>query len=104
MCPAKVGLRGQLGALEVQTRGVRFKLGTGFSEAQRRQPPPVGSKVSYRYRDLTDAGVPRLPASCGWRTSFERNRSKPAQHLQPAGQGGRECSFGGSGCAWRAPG
>ena len=59
--PGQGRFAGQLGALEVQTpEGVRFKLGTGFSEAQRREPPPVGSKVSYRYRDLTDAGVPRF--------------------------------------------
>jgi DNA ligase-1 len=59
--PGQGRFAGQLGALEVQTpEGVRFKLGTGFSEAQRRQPPPVGSKVSYRYRDLTEAGVPRF--------------------------------------------
>jgi DNA ligase 1 len=52
---------GLLGALEVQTpEGVRFKLGTGFSEAQRRDPPPVGSTVTYRYRDLTPSGKPRF--------------------------------------------
>lgn len=52
---------GQLGALEVQTpEGVRFKLGTGFSDAQRRDPPPVGATVTYRYRDLTASGKPRF--------------------------------------------
>lgn len=52
---------GLLGALEVQTpEGIRFKLGTGFSEAQRRDPPPVGSTVTYRYRDLTPSGKPRF--------------------------------------------
>lgn len=40
--------------------GVRFKIGTGLSDAQRRNPPPVGSVVTYRYRGLTDAGVPRF--------------------------------------------
>jgi DNA ligase-1 len=39
---------------------VRFKLGTGFTEAQRRDPPPVGATVTYRYRDLTPAGKPRF--------------------------------------------
>jgi DNA ligase-1 len=52
---------GQLGALELQAPdGVRFKLGTGFTEAQRRDPPPVGATVTYRYRDLTPAGKPRF--------------------------------------------
>jgi DNA ligase-1 len=54
-------LAGQLGALEVQTpEGVRFRLGTGFSDAQRRDPPPIGATVTYRYRDLTPAGKPRF--------------------------------------------
>ena len=62
---------GLLGALLVESvpsgnataPGVRFKIGTGLSDAQRRNPPPVGSVVTYRYRGLTDAGVPRF-ASC----------------------------------------
>jgi len=59
--PGKGRLQGQLGALEVQTPdGVRFKLGSGFSDAQRRDPPPIGATVTYRYRDLTPAGKPRF--------------------------------------------
>lgn len=59
--PGKGHLTGQLGALKVQTpEGVRFKLGTGFSEAQRRDPPPIGATVTYRYRDLTTGGKPRF--------------------------------------------
>lgn len=59
--PGKGRLAGQLGALELQTpEGVRFKLGTGFSEAQRRKPPPIGATVTYRYRDLTPSGRPRF--------------------------------------------
>ncbi|MEJ1939293.1 DNA ligase, partial [Nostoc sp. NIES-2111] len=41
--PGKGRFAGQLGALELRTpEGVRFKLGTGFTEAQRRHPPPIG--------------------------------------------------------------
>jgi DNA ligase-1 len=59
--PGKGRLAGQLGALELQTpEGVRFKLGTGFSDAQRRDPPPVGATVTYRYRDMTPTGKPRF--------------------------------------------
>lgn len=54
---------GQLGALEVQTpEGQRFKLGTGFSDEQRRAPPPVGSTVTYTYREVTPSGKPRFAA------------------------------------------
>ncbi len=59
--PGKGRFAGMLGALEVQTSdGVRFRLGTGFSEAQRRQPPPVGATITYRYRDVTPGGKPRF--------------------------------------------
>ena len=59
--PGKGRLAGQLGALELQTpEGIRFKLGTGLTDAQRREPPPVGATVTYRYRDLTPSGKPRF--------------------------------------------
>jgi DNA ligase-1 len=53
--------KGLMGALWVQTpEGKRFKLGSGFSDAERRQPPPIGSWVSYRYRDVNPSGIPRF--------------------------------------------
>jgi DNA ligase 1 len=59
--PGKGRFAGLLGALELQTpEGIRFKLGTGFSEAERRNPPPIGAMVTYRYRDLTPGGKPRF--------------------------------------------
>ncbi|RTL34529.1 MAG: DNA ligase [Burkholderiales bacterium] len=59
--PGRGRYAGQMGALELRTpEGIRFKLGTGFSDAQRRQPPPVGATVTYRYRDLTPGGKPRF--------------------------------------------
>lgn len=52
---------GQLGALDVRTpQGRRFLLGSGLSDALRREPPPIGSVVTYRYRDLTSTGTPRF--------------------------------------------
>lgn len=59
--PGKGKYAGQLGALQVQTpTGLRFKLGTGFSDAQRREPPPIGSTVTYRYVGLNASGMPRF--------------------------------------------
>lgn len=61
--PGEGRLRGLLGALELVTHaGVRFKVGTGFSDAQRAAPPPVGAIVTYSYQELTRDGVPRFPA------------------------------------------
>lgn len=52
---------GQTGALWVRTPdGLEFELGSGLNDAQRRQPPPVGSWVTYRYRDRTSRGLPRF--------------------------------------------
>ena len=52
---------GVLGALEVRAPdGRQFLIGSGFSDAQRRDPPVVGSVVTYRYRGLTATGEPRF--------------------------------------------
>ncbi len=64
--PGKGKYAGQLGALLVEMPGVdgkaarRFKLGTGFTDAQRQSPPAVGSLVTYRFRGLNDSGIPRF--------------------------------------------
>ncbi len=52
---------GRLGALLVETGdGLRFKLGTGFSDAQRRDPPALGSWVTYRFQETNPSGIPRF--------------------------------------------
>jgi DNA ligase 1 len=62
---------GRMGALRMRTpEGREFLLGTGFSDAQRDDPPPVGSMLTYSYRGRTDAGLPRF-------ASFVRLRADP---------------------------
>jgi DNA ligase 1 len=59
--PGKGKHVGALGALRVRTDdGREFSLGTGFTDQQRRDPPPVGATVTYRYRDVTKNGLPRF--------------------------------------------
>ncbi|MDF3035308.1 MAG: ligase [Paucimonas sp.] len=59
--------QGMMGALLVETpEGRQFRLGTGFTNAMRRQPPPIGSTITYRYRELTSRGLPRFASF--WRT------------------------------------
>src|SRR3546814_5341044 len=49
--------RGMLGALVVERPdGLRFRIGSGFTDAQRATPPPVGSVVTYRYNGLSNKG------------------------------------------------
>jgi DNA ligase-1 len=58
--------QGRLGALWMEIpaqagqSAKRFKLGTGLSDALRNHPPAVGTWVTFRYRGLIDAGVPRF--------------------------------------------
>ena len=52
---------GRLGALLVETpAGLRFRLGTGFTDNQRERPPAVGEWVTYRFRGLNASGTPRF--------------------------------------------
>ena len=60
--PGKGRLQGRVGALRVETAdGRRFRIGSGLSDALRANPPALGALVTYRYRELTPAGLPRFP-------------------------------------------
>lgn len=59
--PGKGKYQGKMGALLVETLdGIQFKLGTGFTDAERAHPPPIGSLVTYTYRDVTKNGKPKF--------------------------------------------
>jgi DNA ligase 1 len=59
--PGKGKHAGRLGALLVEMpSGQRFKLGAGLTDADRADPPPIGSWVTYRYRGTHDGGLPRF--------------------------------------------
>jgi len=52
----------RLGALQVETAtGLSFRIGSGFSDKQRENPPAIGTVISYRYNGLTNKGLPRFP-------------------------------------------
>lgn len=59
--PGKGRHAGRMGALWVEMpSGQRFRLGTGFSDADRAQPPPVGTWVTYRFQGTHEGGLPRF--------------------------------------------
>lgn len=60
--PGKGKYAGKLGALIVETEtGLRFKLGSGLSDEQRRAPPALGCWVTYRYNGLNEkTNIPRF--------------------------------------------
>lgn len=69
--PGKGRLAGQLGALEVQMAdGKRFRIGSGLGAAERRNPPPIGATVTYRYQESSKAGIPRFPRYWRLREEF----------------------------------
>jgi len=68
--PGKGKFTGMLGALLVKTEdGKQFRIGTGFSNVERKNPPPIGSLITYKYLGKTRNGIPRF-------ASFLRIRRK----------------------------
>ena len=68
--------QGRLGALAVELpNGIKFSVGSGFTDAERECPPPVDAIITFRYQELTDGGVPRFP-------TFVRVRGLATVHLQ----------------------
>lgn len=52
---------GMLGSVLVEMAdGRRFKIGSGFTDQERRDPPPVGSELTFEYSGLTSTGLPRF--------------------------------------------
>ena len=69
--PGKGRNLGRLGALLVEMPdGRQFKIGSGFSDRERENPPPVGALVTYKYYGLSRRGIPRF-------ASFLRIRQAP---------------------------
>lgn len=56
--------KGTMGALWcLNEAGVKFKVGTGFSDRERDAPPPIGKIITYRYQSINpESGKPRFPA------------------------------------------
>ena len=105
---------GRLGALEVELAdGTRFSVGTGLSDDERRAPPPLGTIITFRYQELSEAGVPRFPSYVGVRDDAAlaplpkpapaSAPSAPAAGPAPAPAAGSrrfECVEGGSAKFW----
>lgn len=59
--PGKGQFSGMLGALLVELPdGRRFKLGSGFTVEERKNPPEIGRLVTFQYQGLTHKGTPRF--------------------------------------------
>ncbi|GAA5891497.1 hypothetical protein JCM6882_004492 [Rhodosporidiobolus microsporus] len=67
--PGKGKYEGMCGALvcEMQDGRTRFSVGSGLTDERRGEPPAIGATITYRFQDLTKAGVPRFPTFVGER-------------------------------------
>ena len=55
--------KGRMGSLQCRMAcGKIFRIGTGFSDNIRDNPPPINSIVTYRFQEYTKAGKPRFPS------------------------------------------
>jgi DNA ligase-1 len=62
LLPGEGRNRGRLGALLVERPdGVRVKIGSGFSDAERDHPPEIGSVITYKFYGLYRSGLPKFP-------------------------------------------
>jgi len=73
---------GITGALRVRSAdGREFHIGSGLSDALRRDPPAVGTWITYRYRGFNDSGLPRFATWLRVRTDqdWQLPASSPAR-------------------------
>jgi DNA ligase 1 len=53
--------QGLMGAIEVvNEEGIKFKIGSGFNLQERKTPPQLKSRITYRYRGKTKYNTPRF--------------------------------------------
>ena len=54
--------KNSFGSLTCKTdEGIMFDIGSGFSESERKNPPAIGSKITYKFQEITKGGKPRFP-------------------------------------------
>lgn len=64
----------KLGAITCENQRGRFRIGSGFKDKDRENPPPIGSTITYKYRGLTESGKPRFATF--WRIRNENTSEK----------------------------
>ena len=53
--------KGRLGSVLVElSNGKRFAIGSGFSDYNRNNPPPIGSLITFKHYGFTESGIPRF--------------------------------------------
>jgi DNA ligase-1 len=63
---------GKMGSLLVELPGTRttFKIGTGFSDEIRQNPPNIGTLITFKYFGFYQSGIPKFPSFLRIRDEF----------------------------------
>ena len=60
--PGQGRLAGLMGSVTVRTaQGVIVKIGSGFTDDERKNPPPIGATITFKHQGFTASGKPRFP-------------------------------------------
>ena len=70
--PGRGRNEGKMGSLlvELPESGIRFKIGSGFSDAMRSHPPPIGSLITFKLYGVYASGIPKFPSFLRIRENF----------------------------------
>ena len=61
--PGKGRNDGRLGSLLVALEdGTQFKLGSGFSDDERKHPPEIGTEITFKFYGIYPSGIPKFPS------------------------------------------
>ncbi|OZN24785.1 DNA ligase [Actinobacillus seminis] len=68
--PGQGKFQHMLGSLTCENQRGTFKIGSGFNLQERQNPPPIGTVITYKYRGLTQKGLPRFATYWRQRTDL----------------------------------
>jgi DNA ligase-1 len=75
--PGKGKYQNMLGSLRVELdSGIQFKIGSGFSDKQRQEPPPIGAIITFKYYGLTAKDIPRFASFLRIKPAAINNKSE----------------------------
>jgi DNA ligase len=65
--PGKGRNQGRLGSLLVELseknkKIIRFRIGSGLSDTERNNPPPIGAVITFKYYGFYKSGIPKFPS------------------------------------------
>ncbi len=82
--PGKGKFAGMMGSLTVRTAdGKTVKIGSGFSNDERKTPPPIGATITFKHQGFTGTGKPRFPVF--WRIRHDEPGEKEKRQKEAKG-------------------